>query len=166
VLAGTGPVGSRVARLLALEGARVQVGSRSRSRATDVCQAVSKRTPNAQLTPLETSSPDDVARALAAAQIVIAAGAPGVELATTAARAASQSLKVAIDLNAVGPLGLGGIEMTDSAAQRDGMTCYGAIGVGGTKMKIHKAAIRQLFTANDQVLDAEEIYRLGRELAG
>jgi hypothetical protein len=40
--------------------------------------------------------------------------------------------------------------------------CYGAIGIGGRKMKIHKAAIRQLFDSNDQVLDAEEIYRLGK----
>ena len=39
---------------------------------------------------------------------------------------------------------------------------YGAIGVGGTKMKLHKAAIRRLFEANDLVLDAEEIYELGK----
>jgi len=40
---------------------------------------------------------------------------------------------------------------------------FGAIGVGGVKMKIHKAAIRQLFTTNDLVLDAESIYALGNE---
>ena len=39
-----------------------------------------------------------------------------------------------------------------------------AIGVGGTKMKIHKAAIRSLFRANDLVLDAAEIYELGKSL--
>jgi hypothetical protein len=31
-------------------------------------------------------------------------------------------------------------------------------------MKIHKAAIRKLFTANDQILDADEIFQLGQEL--
>jgi len=36
--------------------------------------------------------------------------------------------------------------------------------VGGTKMKIHKAAIKKLFLANDLVLDAEAIYEIGREL--
>jgi hypothetical protein len=36
--------------------------------------------------------------------------------------------------------------------------------VGGTKMKIHKAAIASLFAAHDQVLDAEEIYQIGRAL--
>jgi hypothetical protein len=165
VLAATGPVGSRVVRLLALAGAAVTVGSRARSKAETVCRAVAERVPNAQLTPLETGTSEQVARALAAAQIVISAGAPGVELASAAARAASKTLKVAIDLSAVPPAGLAGIEATDRGTQRDGMICYGAIGVGATKMKIHKAAIRQLFEAHDQVLDAEEIYALGEQLA-
>ena len=42
---------------------------------------------------------------------------------------------------------------------------FGAIGVGGTKMKIHHRAIERLFEANDLVLDAEEIFELGRGLA-
>ena len=41
------------------------------------------------------------------------------------------------------------------------MLAYGAIGVGGLKMKIHKAAIRSLFEANDRTLDAEEIFDIG-----
>ncbi len=32
-------------------------------------------------------------------------------------------------------------------------------------MKIHKKAVQELFTANNKVLDAEEILELGRELA-
>ena len=31
-------------------------------------------------------------------------------------------------------------------------------------MKIHKAAIKKLFTANDLVLDVDEVFALGREL--
>ena len=89
---------------------------------------------------------------------------PGVELLSAAVRANAKSLQVAIDLSAVPPVGLAGIEVTDKAKSRDGMICYGAIGVGGTKMKIHKAAIGKLFEANDQVLDAEEIYRIGQQL--
>ncbi len=86
------------------------------------------------------------------------------ELVAREVRSASKRLQVAIDLSAVPPVGLAGIEITDKAAQRDGMTCYGAIGVGGTKMKIHKAAVRQLFESNDQVLDAEAVYRIGQSL--
>jgi hypothetical protein len=166
VLAATGPVGSRVVRLLALAGARVKACSRKLVRAEAVCKAVSDRVSSAALTPLETASSEQVAEALATAQIVIAAGAPGVELAAAAARTGSHSLTVAIDLSAVPPVGLAGIEITDSGTKRDGTACYGAIGVGGTKMKIHKAAIRRLFEANDFVLDAEEIFGIGQELTG
>ena len=31
-------------------------------------------------------------------------------------------------------------------------------------MKIHKKAIQELFTANDKVLDAEEVLAIGRTL--
>ena len=74
------------------------------------------------------------------------------------------SICVAIDLNAVPPVGIAAIEATDKAKERDGAICYGAIGVGGTKMKIHRAAIQRLFTANNLVLDAEEVFQIGREV--
>ena len=38
------------------------------------------------------------------------------------------------------------------------------LGVGGLKMKLHKAAIRRLFESNDLVLDAEQIYELGNQV--
>lgn len=166
VLAATGPVGSRAAWLLALAGARVRVASRQLARAEAVCRQLAERVPGAQVTAVETSSCEQTAAALGEVQIVIAAGAPGVEIVSEAARAAARSLQVAIDLSAVPPLGLAGVEVTDKAVERAGVACYGAIGVGGTKMKIHKAAVRQLFEANDQVLDAVEIYRIGQQLAG
>ena len=92
---------------------------------------------------------------------MIAAGAPGIALLPDVLRRSATDLKVAIDLNAVPPTGIGGIQPQDKAVERDGQICYGAIGVGGTKMKLHKAAIRGLFESNDLVLDAEEIYALG-----
>lgn len=164
VLAGTGPVGARVVRLLAAEGARVRVGSRTVARAETACEAVRARVASAQLLPVETSSPSAVAKAIDGVQVVIAAGAPGVELLDAESRKSARALKVAIDLNAVPPLGIAGSEVMDKAKERDGAVFYGAIGVGGTKMKIHKAAIRQLFESNDQVLDAEDVYRIGKAL--
>jgi hypothetical protein len=164
VLAATGPVGSRVVRLLASEGARVRVASRTLARAEATCREVRDRFPGAQLSPIETTTPATVSKALDGAALVIAAGAPGVELLSADGRRNCPSLKVAIDLSAVPPLGIADIEMTDKAKDREGAICYGALGVGGTKMKIHKAAIRQLFESNQQVLDAEEIYAIGKQL--
>ena len=166
VLAGTGPVGARVVRLLAAEGAHVRVGSRTAARAEATCDAVRKLVANARVSAAETANAGAFAAALDGVQLVIAAGAPGVELLPADPRKAAQCLKVAIDLNAVPPLGIAGSEVTDKAKDREGVIFYGAIGVGGTKMKIHKAAIRELFTSNEQVFDAEEIYRIGKQMAG
>src|SRR5207244_2270123 len=93
--------------------------------------------------------------------LVIAAGAAGVVLLPKKVSAACATLQVAIDLNAVPPAGIEGVEVADAGMKRDGVLCYGAIGVGGAKMKIHKAAVAKLFERNDQVLDAEEVYELG-----
>ena len=164
VLAGTGPVGRRAARLLARQGAEVRVGSRNLARAQEVCEVVGKYCHDRVPTPVATSSPDQVAAALDGVQVVIAAGAAGVQLLDAKIRRAATHLRVAIDLNAVPPAGIEGIEATDSATDRDGVACYGAIGVGAEKMKIHKAAIRKLFNQNDAVLDAEEIYEIGANL--
>jgi hypothetical protein len=165
VLGGTGPVGQRAARLLAGEGASVRVCSRDLERAQAVCDAIGAKVPRERLQPRAAGNPDDAAQAVAGCQVVVAAGAAGVELLSAAGLSAAKDLKVAIDLNAVPPTGIAGIEVMDKAQERQGVLCYGAIGVGGTKMKIHKAALERLFVANDAVLDAEEIYAIGKELS-
>jgi hypothetical protein len=163
VLGGTGPVGQRVARLLVRQGAEVRVGSRQQSRAAAVCEAIRGRVSGARVEPVAAGTPDEVQRALEGRTLAVAAGAAGVVLLPLAVRQASPDLKVAIDLNAVPPLGIEGVEVMDRGAERDGVICYGAVGVGDTKMKAHKAAIARLFESNDQVLDAEEVYALGEQ---
>lgn len=164
VLGATGPVGQRVVRLLARQGVRVRVASRSRERAEERCAAVAGFVDGAELTACAANSPETTAEAVVGADIVIAAGAAGVELLPADVHSGCDELRVAIDLNAVPPLGIGGLEVTDRAVERDGTICYGAIGVGARKMKIHKAAVRKLFEQNDQVLGAEEIYEIARQL--
>jgi hypothetical protein len=161
VLGATGSVGRRVVRLLAREGANVTVASRQQTRAQEVCDDVRKAISDAQLTAAETRDESSTRAAIENAIVVIAAGAPGVELLSDKLRSESKNLKVAIDLNAVPPAGIGGVAPQDKAADRGGQLCYGAIGVGGLKMKLHKAAIHRLFESNDADLDAEEIYQLG-----
>ena len=164
ILAATGPVGQRVVRILARLGATVRVVSRDVSRAELVCRKLTESLPQAKLEALGAESPADVTRALDGAELLIAAGAAGVQLVSKEQRKATRSLRVAVDLNAVPPLGIEGIEVQDKGVEREGVIGYGAIGVGGLKMKIHKAAIARLFSSADAVLDAEEIHALGQEL--
>jgi hypothetical protein len=165
VLAATGPVGQRAARLLARQGATVRVASRDLARAEQVCEAIRAQEPNAKLSAVAAGKAEETAAAFDGVAVVIAAGAAGVELASAHVLTQARDLKVAVDLNAVPPAGLAGIDVMDKGKERDGRFCYGAIGVGGTKMKIHKAAVKRLFERNDQVLDAVEIYELGKSLA-
>ena len=159
VLGATGPVGRRVARLLAAEGASVALGSREVGRA----EAVAASMPG-DFRAFGTADRASLAAGLTGATIVVAAGATGAVLLPSAALEASQEIEVLIDLNAVPPLGIEGVEATDRGVERAGRRCWGALGVGGTKMKIHKAAIRALFEANDRTLDAEQVLEIGRSL--
>ena len=79
--------------------------------------------------------------------------------------AGRKGLRAAADVNAVPPSGIEGIEATDNGVEREGVTVFGALGVGSLKMKIHKACIAKLFEQNDLVLDAETIVEVARALA-
>ena len=160
MLGGTGPVGQRVARLLARQGAQVRVASRQMSRAAGVCENLRHKIPGAHLEAASTAAPEELSNALKGRVLVIAAGAAGAVLLPKTQRQGCPTLRVAIDLNAVPPLGVEGVDVMDKGVERDKVICYGAVGVGATKMKIHKAAIARLFESNDQVLDAEEVYQI------
>lgn len=164
VLAATGSVGKRVVRLLAREKAMIRVVSRLIAKAEQVCDDIRELIPEAKLEAHGTSDGASLRKSLDGAAVVIAAGAPGVELLSEDIRREYKQLKVAIDLNAVPPVGIAGIKPHEKAADQNGQICYGAIGVGGLKMKLHKAAIRRLFESNDLILDAEQIHELGGAL--
>ncbi len=161
VLAATGPVGQRAVRLLARAGAEVCVASRSIERAQAVCDTIGSQFPDSVLTPCCTATVKQTAESLEKSNIVIAAGAAGFELLPQEVWDRLSNLQVAIDLNAVPPAGIAGIGPMDRGRDSEGVVCHGAIGVGGLKMKIHKAALRQLFQKNDHLLDAEQIYEIG-----
>jgi hypothetical protein len=164
VLGGTGPVGQRVARLLARQGGHVRIGSRQRERAEAVCAAIRGHVPGAQVEGVSVGSSSDGPRALDGRNLVVAAGAAGQTLLPRKVRDTCPTLRLAIDLNGVPPAGIEGVELIDKGQDRGGVVCYGALGVGGTKMKIHKAAIGQLFQVNNAVLDIEEIYEIALRL--
>ncbi|MEM7456477.1 MAG: methylene-tetrahydromethanopterin dehydrogenase N-terminal domain-containing protein [Planctomycetota bacterium] len=174
VLAATGPVGLRVAQLAYAQGGNVRVCSRRRERAASVCAAVKEMYLEeaadndvlGELVPQETDSPMQTLDAIRGADVMFSAGAAGVELVSDAWQELDSPPRIAIDLNAVPPAGIEGVEVTDKAEERNGTLCYGAIGVGGLKMKIHKQCIRTLFESNDCVLATREIYEIGKKMAG
>ncbi|QDU64854.1 Bifunctional protein MdtA [Planctomycetes bacterium Pan216] len=161
VLGGTGPVGQRVALLLARQGAKVELASRSVDRAADACAALVAKQQGAAVEPLAFGPG---AKLEAQYDLIVAAGAAGAQLISKEQLGAQNYLHVVVDLNAVPPAGIEGIDPMDAGREESSLVHYGAIGVGGIKMKIHKAAIARLFESNDQVFDAAEIHDLGLRL--
>ena len=167
VLGGTGPVGQRVARMLLSRGGRVHLASRDRQKAMQVVEQLSKHVAGDRLSGLTALSLEDEAAfqsAMAESNLLFGCGAAGIPLLSAEALSAAGRLRVAIDLNAVPPVGLEGIGVMDKAEARGNRFDYGAIGVGGLKMKIHREAVRRLFTRNDLVLDAEAILEIGQSI--
>jgi methylenetetrahydrofolate/methylenetetrahydromethanopterin dehydrogenase (NADP+) len=168
VIGATGAVGQRIVRILARDGCDVRVGSRSLDRATEICRRLTDSLGNqagARLHPVVADRPDAIVSASTGAQLLISAGAAGVRMIDLAKLAACGSIRLAMDLNAVPPAGIEGIEVSDKGVLREGIICYGAVGVGGLKMKVHRSAIRSLFEANDQILDVDELYQRGMRVA-
>src|SRR5690606_32991922 len=164
ILAGTGPVGQRAAGLLARDGANVTITSRKPEQGEKARQFISARF-NVQVEATTLSDPSHLARVLDGAEVLLNSGPAGVQMVSRAAWGAVKTLKVAVDLNAVPPLGIEGISVDDAGEQRGGVTAYGALGVGNFKTKLHKRCVARLFERNDQVLDAEAIADIAREMA-
>jgi hypothetical protein len=163
VLAGTGPVGLRAAGLLAKAGADVTITSRKAADPSRI-DAVMKRF-GGKVGAVTMADGAGAARVLEGAELLLNTGPAGVTLVPKDAWASRAGLRAAVDLNAVPPLGIDGVEVMDDGVQRGGVTVFGALGAGKLKMKIHKACIARLFERNDGVLDAETIAGIAREIA-
>ena len=163
VTASTGPVGMRAAGLLAKAGADVVVTSRREQGSASVAEAIRRRF-GAAVRPMMMADTSQAASVLEGAELLLNAGGAGVCVVPRNAWDGRKSLRAVADVNAVPPLGIEGIEVTDNGADRNGVVAFGALGVGGLKMKIHKACIARLFERNDLVLDAETISEVASTL--
>ena len=163
VTASTGPVGMRAAGLLAQAGAYVVVTSRRPQGAEAIVEAIQQRF-GATVRPMTMADGSGAASVLEGAELVLNAGGAGVCLVPQEAWVGRAGLRAIADVNAVPPLGVEGIEVTDNGVDRNGVLVFGALGVGQLKMKIHKACIARLFERNDLVLDAESIAEVAKSL--
>jgi methylenetetrahydrofolate/methylenetetrahydromethanopterin dehydrogenase (NADP+) len=167
VISGVGPVGLRSATLLAQEGCEVLATSIP----ADVLGTDSYRRPRglaaAERLGIDAREPADRAEmeaALDGAHIVLAAGPAGVEVVREEVWSSNPTIEVLADYNAAEPLGIEGVEAGDDLVEREGKLVLGALGIGGKKMKTHKACVRQLFERNDLVLNADGVYAVAKEI--
>jgi hypothetical protein len=161
ITAGTGPVGARAAGLLARAGADVVITSR-KPVAAEVLSSLRDRF-GGRIEPAALTNPSEARALLEHADLLLNTGPAGVCLVPRDAWL-GRRLRVVADVNAVPPAGVEGVEPPDDGVTRDGVTAFGALGIGKLKMKLHKACIARLFERNDQVLDVEAIAELAQAL--
>jgi threonine dehydrogenase-like Zn-dependent dehydrogenase len=163
ILAGTGPVGQRAAGLLASDGAQVTITSRKPEQGEKARQFISARF-NVHVEAVTLNDPSKVGELLEGVDVLLNSGPAGVLMVPKSAWTSAKSLKIAVDLNAVPPLGIEGIDVNEAGAKKNGVVVFGAFGVGNFKTKLHKACVVRLFERNDLVLDAEAIADIARDL--
>ena len=163
ITAGTGPVGTRAAGLLARAGAKVTITSRHAEESERVVAHIRQRFGGAVDSAVVTDA-SHIASTLGSADLLLNAGPAGVQLVPRATWSSIRTLRAVADLNAVPPLGIEGVDVMDAGVDRDGVKTFGALGVGNFKMKVHKRCIAKLFERNDQILDAETIGDVAREV--
>lgn len=165
VTAGTGPVGVRAAGLFSKAGARVTITSRKSEEGDRVRKAIADRF-GGEIHSVVMHDSSEAGRIIdeVKPQILLNTGPAGIPLVPRDAWTGKPDLLVACDLNAVPPLGIEGIEVGDNGEKRNGTITFGAIGVGGFKIKVHKRCIARLFESNDAVLDAEAIAEVAGEI--
>jgi saccharopine dehydrogenase-like NADP-dependent oxidoreductase len=163
ILAGTGPVGQRAAGLLARDGSRVTITSRKPEQGEKARQFISARF-DVPVEAVTLNDPAQLPGVLEGAEVLLNSGPAGIQMVPQSVWKATETLKIAVDLNAVPPLGIEGVDVNDAGVKRNGVLTFGAFGVGNFKTKLHKACVARLFTRNDLVLDAEAIAEIAREL--
>ena len=125
VFGGTGPVGRVAALIAAQAGARVSlVGYDGLHRVTATCDQFGERFGVAMM-PVDGSDDAGKLAAIAEAEVILAAGRAGTQILSSAQLATARQLKVAVDVNAVPPAGLEGVD-----AFADGTPIAGTSGVG------------------------------------
>ena len=163
ILAGTGPVGQRAAGLLAKDGAQVTITSRKPEQGEKARQFISARF-NVHVEAVTLNDPSRLPELCQGIEVLLNSGPAGVQMVPKSAWTGVKTLKIAVDLNAVPPLGIEGVDVNDAGVTKNGVIVFGAFGVGNFKTKLHKACVVQLFERNDLVLDAETIADIAREL--
>lgn len=173
IAGGTGAVGTRIAQLIGKitspgpasteKPTRINIGSRDIEKAQAVCTRLKNTLPKADFSPYRHDRSDCSDSTVYNADVLISAGAAGVQLVKNNWQTHPKR-QLVIDLNAVPPVGIEGIDPTNDAEILGNTTCYGAIGIGNLKMKIHKHAIKNLFNSNDQTLEVEEIFAIAEDM--
>jgi len=163
VLAGTGPVGQTAARIYAAEKANVIITSRSLAKGQAIADKINKECGAERVKVIEVSKPEQTAAAIKDAEIILAAGAGGVQLMTAEDVKNAEKAKIIGDINAIKPLGVEGLGSDDESKELiAGTFGIGALAIGKLKLKVETDMIKRATEAPSGLFDYSIAYDIAK----
>jgi hypothetical protein len=163
VLAGTGPVGQTAARIYAAEKANVTITSRALAKGQAIADKINKECGAVRVKVVEVSKPEQTADAIKDAEIILAAGAGGIQLMTQADLAKAKKTKIIGDINAIKPLGVEGLDSNDDPKElKAGIFGIGALAIGKLKLKVETDMIKRATEAPAGLFDYAMAYDIAK----
>jgi hypothetical protein len=163
VLAGTGPVGQTAARIYAAEKANVTITSRTFTKGQAVADKINAEVGVNRVKVVEVSKPEQTAAAIQNAEIILSAGAGGIQLLSQADLNKASKCKIVADINAIKPLGVEGLGSNDDSKElKPGVYGIGALAIGKLKIKIEKEMIARATLEAQGLFDYAVAYEIGK----
>ena len=164
VLAGTGPVGQTAARIYAAEKAEVTISSRSLAKGQLVADKINAECGATRVKVVEVSKPEQTAVAVKDAEIVLAAGAGGIQLLSETDLAQAPKCKIVGDINAIKPLGVEGLGPNDDVKElKPGVWGIGALAIGKLKIKTEVEMIKRAAAEPQGLFDYSIAYTIAKD---
>jgi hypothetical protein len=163
VLAGTGPVGQTAARIYAAEKADVTITSRSLAKGQVVADKINAECGAKRVKVVEVSKPEQTAAAVADAEVILSAGAGGIQLLSAADLAVATKCKIVADINAIKPLGVEGLGPNDDKELKPGVWGIGALAIGKLKIKTETEMIKRATAEPQGLFDYSIAYTIAKD---
>ena len=163
VLAGTGPVGQTAARIYAAEKANVTITSRTMAKGQAVADKINQEVGATRVKVVEVTKPEQTVEAIKSAEIVLAAGAGGIQLLSQPDLNKSPTCKIVADINAIKPLGVEGLGSNDDGIEMKlGVYGIGALAIGKLKIKTETEMIKRATMEPQGLFDYAIAYEIAK----
>lgn len=171
VFGATGPVGSCSAIIAAQQGAVVQLVAHSSIADAEAKAAVWNAQYKVNMQVMDGTTDAAKQKVLEQADIVICAAAAGIQVISQEHLAHAKQLKIVADVNAVAPMGVQGVGVSDDGVLIAGTQIYGigALAIGQLKYTTQHQLLKQMLPSDQpfekpKYLEFMAAFKLAREL--
>ena len=167
---GTGAVGQIAAVLLAKIGCKVMIASLNPKRADgkEHAESIGKllaKDHGVQVQGIFAPTPASKLEIIQKADVIMCAGVKGVRIIDKEMLAQVKHMKVLLDINAVPPFGVEGIELKDDMKEMlPGIFVIGALSVGDLKHKVEKEILRDARSSGKEVYNFNTALPMARKM--